>query len=257
MKPENILLRDCSREVAKVILEKDGVMPSDMKTTSPSACIKISDFGLSFLLKPENGFHLSGEPLSRRDLKLIDSCGYEKGALIQTREYRAPEIIVGSDFGTESDIWSVGCICYELLTGSFLFDPKTASGITDETSIDIEHLCRITAIVGEASCPEIISQGICSKKFFPNGRFTPPVTDQDRMTLPEFQKQILKVVPDPVESLKISNFILSCLSWNPTDRPTPADLLSHPWLLKQVSEVCGDREPMFLPQRDWDPTCRL
>ena len=41
---------------------------------------------------------------------------------IQTRYYRAPEIILGIKFSYPIDVWSLGCIIYELYFGHPLFD---------------------------------------------------------------------------------------------------------------------------------------
>jgi serine/threonine-protein kinase SRPK3 len=43
---------------------------------------------------------------------------------IQTRQYRCPEVILGADYGTSADMWSLACIVFELLTGDLLFDPR-------------------------------------------------------------------------------------------------------------------------------------
>lgn len=43
---------------------------------------------------------------------------------IQTRQYRSPEVIVGAKYHTSADMWSLGCIVFELLTGDLLFDPR-------------------------------------------------------------------------------------------------------------------------------------
>ena len=40
---------------------------------------------------------------------------------IQSRFYRAPEVILGARYGTPIDMWSVACILVELLTGYPLF----------------------------------------------------------------------------------------------------------------------------------------
>ncbi len=46
-----------------------------------------------------------------------------KSVQIQTSYYMAPEIILGNtNFTSSIDIWSIGCIVYELLSGKFLFD---------------------------------------------------------------------------------------------------------------------------------------
>ena len=46
---------------------------------------------------------------------------------IQTRQYRSPEAILGMSYDTSTDIWSLGCVVFELLTGDFLFYPKDGS----------------------------------------------------------------------------------------------------------------------------------
>jgi len=40
---------------------------------------------------------------------------------IQSRFYRAPEVIFGARYGVAIDMWSLGCILSELLTGRPLF----------------------------------------------------------------------------------------------------------------------------------------
>ena len=44
-----------------------------------------------------------------------------------TRYYRAPEIILKGECNYSVDIWALGCIFYELLTGRILFDPEKDS----------------------------------------------------------------------------------------------------------------------------------
>lgn len=40
---------------------------------------------------------------------------------IQSRFYRAPEVILGIAYGTPIDMWSLGCIIAELYTGIPIF----------------------------------------------------------------------------------------------------------------------------------------
>lgn len=43
---------------------------------------------------------------------------------IQTRQYRAPEVIMGIDYDASTDLWSCACMVFELITGDFLFNPR-------------------------------------------------------------------------------------------------------------------------------------
>ena len=76
------------------------------------------------------------------EIKLIDFGGatYEwehKSALINTRQYRAPEVILGMGWGTPSDVWSVGCILMELYSGELLFQTVSVGG--DMQVITLTH----------------------------------------------------------------------------------------------------------------------
>jgi dual specificity tyrosine-phosphorylation-regulated kinase 2/3/4 len=70
-------------------------------------------------LKPENILLVES---SKSNIKVIDfgsSC-YKHSKIytyIQSRFYRAPEVILGLDYSEAIDIWSLGCILIELYTG--------------------------------------------------------------------------------------------------------------------------------------------
>ena len=53
--------------------------------------------------------------------------------LVGDGPYAAPELLLGSqDFGTEVDVWSVGCVAAELLTASRLFPRRLSATVSDE-----------------------------------------------------------------------------------------------------------------------------
>jgi serine/threonine protein kinase len=71
-------------------------------------------------LKPEN---ILVKSYSRCEIKVIDlgsSC-FETDHLcsyVQSRSYRAPEVILGLPYDKKIDVWSLGCILAELCTGN-------------------------------------------------------------------------------------------------------------------------------------------
>lgn len=70
-------------------------------------------------LKPEN---ILIKSYSRCEIKVIDlgsSC-FQNDNLslyVQSRSYRAPEVIIGLPYDQKIDLWSLGCILAELYTG--------------------------------------------------------------------------------------------------------------------------------------------
>lgn len=64
--------------------------------------------------------------LSSTETRLIDFGGAtyrdeHHSSMINTRQYRAPEVMLGLGWSYPSDIWSIGCVLPELLTGDQLF----------------------------------------------------------------------------------------------------------------------------------------
>ena len=98
------------------------------------------------LLVNREPFHVTEKPTMRREelrehvlapgrtqIKLIDFGGavYDdgtNGGIINTRQYRSPEVILGMAWGMASDVWSMGCILMELYTGVLLFNTVRKSG---------------------------------------------------------------------------------------------------------------------------------
>ena len=58
---------------------------------------------------------------------------------IQTRYYRAPEIILGNKFNEKIDLWSLGCTIYELATGMILFYTCTDS-LINKYDVDLVNI---------------------------------------------------------------------------------------------------------------------
>ncbi|KAG7095483.1 hypothetical protein E1B28_006222 [Marasmius oreades] len=81
---------------------------------------------------------------------------------IQTRQYRSPEVILGSNWGPTADIWSLACLLFELITGGdYLFDPASSS----RYSKDEDHIAQIMELLGPIP-PTVSMAGKYSGNFF-------------------------------------------------------------------------------------------
>ena len=67
---------------------------------------------------------------------------------LQTRYYRSPEIILRLDITCACDIWALGCLFYELLTGKLLFKPSKTKFINRDKS-HIYEIHRKICIIPE------------------------------------------------------------------------------------------------------------
>lgn len=94
-------------------------------------------------------------------IKLIDfgSATFEArhhSAVISTRHYRAPEVILGLGWTYPCDLWSVGCILVELFTGQALF----------QTHENMEHLAMMHVVLGPIPDSMIRRADSGSQKYF-------------------------------------------------------------------------------------------
>ncbi|XXQ30110.1 Protein kinase domain-containing protein [Plasmodiophora brassicae] len=93
-------------------------------------------------------------------VRLVDfgSAQFHRGSLepyVQSRFYRAPEVILGADYGPAIDIWSLGCVLSELFSGSPLFAGKR----------DTHVLAKMIGIFGGFPS-ELVSLGRRSPQYF-------------------------------------------------------------------------------------------
>jgi len=76
---------------------------------------------------------------------ILESAVREHDTEFQSKEYRCPEVLLGLRFTTQSDLWSIGCIIFELATNDMLFEPKDAPGRWDS---DDDHVAQIVELIG-------------------------------------------------------------------------------------------------------------
>ncbi|KAJ2782568.1 serine/threonine protein kinase, CMGC [Coemansia javaensis] len=142
---------------------------------------------------------------------------------IQTRQYRSPEVLIGARWDATADMWSCACVVFELLTGDYLFEPRSSS----RYSKDEDHVAQIMETV--APFP---------KKFALSGRFSSELFNRRgelrhiRRLRPFPLKDILRSEYgfSPQDARETADFLLPMLEISPARRSSAEAMLSHPWL---------------------------
>jgi serine/threonine-protein kinase len=95
-----------------------GVLHRDLKpaniSLSPGGQVKLLDFGLARALEPDL-------PHLHSQLSTATSPPSDAGRVLGTAPYMSPEQARGLEVDRRTDIWSLGCVLYELVTGRRAF----------------------------------------------------------------------------------------------------------------------------------------
>jgi serine/threonine protein kinase len=105
----------------KGIIHRD-LKPANIKIT-PDGKVKVLDFGLGKLFERDDSMGLSQSPT------LLTARASVEGVILGTAAYMSPEQARGKEVDRRSDIWSFGCVVFELLTGKQVFEGETVTDL--------------------------------------------------------------------------------------------------------------------------------
>ncbi|CAA6666258.1 unnamed protein product [Spirodela intermedia] len=196
LKPENILL--VSSEYVKVPSYKRNSQDAmHFRYLPKSSAIKLIDFG-------STAFE-----------------DQDRSSIVTTRQYRAPEIILGLGWDYPCDLWSVGCILVELCSGEQLF----------QTHENLEHLAMMERVLGPLPnhmiqrASEVLQEGGAAE--LAGGAISRESIRAVRK-LDRLRDLVFQYVGHSAASF--SDLLLGLLTLDPSRRVTAREALVHPFL---------------------------
>ncbi|XP_069116659.1 cyclin-dependent kinase-like 1 isoform X19 [Argopecten irradians] len=145
---------------------------------------------------------------------------------VATRWYRAPELLVGDPkYGPPVDVWAIGCVFAELLSGQALWPGKS----------DLDQIFLIKKTLGDLIPTQ---KSAFSSNIFFQGLEIPNVEPENYEPLENKFPRI---------SSNALDFMKNCLKMDPAERMTCEELLQHKYLdgmtsLLETSQRKNDRK---------------
>lgn len=183
-------------------------------------------------LKPENILIVS---LTSCKVKVIDygnaylhhdqRCSY-----VQSRAYRAPEVVLGLPYTPKVDLWSLGCILMELYTGKLLFDNRSIQALL------ASHISLLGPIPSR-----LLKEGQLSQHYFTSASDQTLVGKHDGRLcrLKPRQTSLTQLLStNGCDDTQFASFIGTLMTIDPEKRASASQALQHPWL-QQSTGPCA------------------
>ncbi|KAL4452050.1 hypothetical protein ABPG75_007712 [Micractinium tetrahymenae] len=201
-------LKNCG--VLHADIKPDNILVNDRRTV-----VKLCDFG-SAMFSGDN----------------------EITPYLVSRFYRAPEVILGLPYEYPMDMWSIGCVVYELFTGHILFPGKTNN-----------EMLKLMMDVKGPFPKKMIKRAEFAFKHFeadPNMSFAlleeDPVTKRPVRRLisnPTIKKDFSALLagqsPDRRKLAQLVDLLERMMQLDPDKRISPKDALRHPFIKEPPS----------------------
>lgn len=158
-------------------------------------------------------------------LKIIDFSNSELEDHISQNElyircYRPLENIINIDYNKKSEIWAIGCLFYEMITGLPLFQIKRYN---TETETNKNHIYTILKTFKYQSYTEIIRASDFYDIFFINDE----LKNKPRYSVLDFKEKLIQNSNIEIDIDEMNQFLLCFFVYNINLRPDCKILLNH------------------------------
>lgn len=137
----------------------------------------------------------------------------------------APEYILGGPCDSSTDIWSLGCVLFELLTGEALFDPQFQT-VELGLSSDESHLIQIIELFGTFPLDMVLSGKYSQRWFTQEGNLKIDTTYYPISLATVLQRKIARR-----DVVGTAAFLDGLLQLQPDHREKPKDIVNHLWFV--------------------------
>ncbi|XP_025829000.1 dual specificity protein kinase lkh1 isoform X2 [Agrilus planipennis] len=163
--------------------------------------------------------------VKRTDVRLIDfgSATFDHehhSTIVSTRHYRAPEVILELGWSQPCDVWSIGCILFELYLGITLF----------QTHDNREHLAMMQRILGEL--PLRMARKTKTKYFYRGKLDWDDKSSAGRYVRDNCKPLLRYKQNDESDHAQLFHLIQRMLEYEPSERITLREALMHPFFDK-------------------------
>ncbi|KAI1315900.1 serine/threonine protein kinase, CMGC group [Mortierella claussenii] len=153
---------------------------------------------------------------------------------IQTRQYRSPEVILGAKWGSSTDVWSVACMTFELITSDYLFDPQSGPSFSKND----DHMAQVIELMGHFPKKLALSGKYSHEMFNRRGELR-SIQKLRMWRLEDVLRE--KYLMSPREAKLLASFLEKMLQLDPAIRATAETMAQHPWL-RYSHDGNGDRD---------------
>ena len=233
--PFDINLLEYSKSIQGYIKERNRILHDEtyrrfaITRNEALSKAKTDDEKIEVYKKFNNEYNTRGKEIDPSiEVKICDignACwfDYHFSTIIQTRQYRSPEVLIGVNYNETSDIWSLACIVFELVTGDFLFQPEKGDTFTKND----DHVARFIYTLGKMP-KNFAKRGEYYNKFFTKEGKLRRIKNRKFIGLKDIL--VKKYHFKEFEAQALTDFLLPMLEYYPERRASARELLRHPWL---------------------------